>query len=59
MRSTRLSTKEENAAALREEDDTGLMETRYLSAIPAQRDKLIEGLHTPLEDCLPENEVEW
>ena len=42
-----------------EEEYNGLMETVYLSSIPEQREKIIEGLHTPLDDCLQENEVEW
>ena len=51
-----VSTKAGNAVIISEE---GLMETVYLSSIPQQREKIIEGLHTPLEECLPENEVEW
>ena len=48
-----------NAVILSEEDYNSLMETVYLSSIPSQREKIIEGLNTPLEECLPENEVEW
>ncbi len=54
-----ISTKEGNAVVISEEDYNGLMETLYLSSIPAQREKIVEGLRTPIEDCLPENEVEW
>lgn len=54
-----ISTKEGNAVIISEEDYNGLMETVYLSSIPHQREKIIEGLRTPLDDCLPENEVEW
>jgi PHD/YefM family antitoxin component YafN of YafNO toxin-antitoxin module len=54
-----VSTKEGNAVIISEEDYNSLMETVYLSAIPEQREKIIEGLDTPLEECLPENEVEW
>lgn len=53
-----ISTKEGNAVIISEEDYNGLMETVYLSSIPEQREKIIEGLHTPLDDCLQENEVE-
>lgn len=51
--------KDGNAVILSEEDYNSLMETVYLSSIPSQREKIIEGLNTPLEECLPENEVEW
>jgi Antitoxin of toxin-antitoxin stability system len=54
-----ISTKAGNAIIISEEDYNSLMETVYLSSIPQQREKIIEGLHTPLDECLPEDEVEW
>ena len=54
-----VSTKAGNAVLISEEDYNNLMETMYLSSIPGQREKIIEGLHTPLEECLTEEEVEW
>ena len=54
-----ISTKAGNAVIISEEDYNGLMETVYLSSIPKLREQIVEGLHTPLEDCLPENEVDW
>ncbi len=54
-----ISTKAGNAVIISEEDYNGLMETVYLSSIPQQREKIIEGLNTPLDECLPENEVKW
>ena len=36
-----------------------LMETLYLSSLPKEREKIIEGLHTSLEDCLSEDAVTW
>ena len=53
------STKEGNAIILSEEDYNGLMETLYLSSNPQVRDQIIEGLNTPLDECLPETEVAW
>ena len=41
------------------EDYNGLMETLYLSSIPDMKEKIVEGLKTPLEDCIPEDQVEW
>ena len=54
-----ISTKAGNAVIISEEDYNSLIETVYLSSVPQQREKIIEGLHTPLDECLPENEVEW
>ncbi len=54
-----ISTKEGNAVVISEEDYNGLMETLYLSSIPAQQKKIKEGLQTPLDECLQENEVDW
>ena len=54
-----ISTKEGNAVMISEDDYNGLMETLYLSSIPEQREKIIEGLNTPLDECLQENEVEY
>ena len=30
-----------------------------LSSIPGMKEKIIEGLNTPLSESLPENEVGW
>lgn len=54
-----INTKAGNAVIISEEDYNSLIETVYLSSIPQQREKIIEGLHTPLNECLPEDEVEW
>jgi len=31
-------------------------ETLYLSSIPTMRDKIIEGLNTPLDECLEDTD---
>ena len=54
-----ISTKDGNAVIISEEDYNSLMETLYLYSIPEQREKIIEGLNTPIEECVTENEVEW
>ncbi|HOV41367.1 MAG TPA: type II toxin-antitoxin system Phd/YefM family antitoxin, partial [Oscillospiraceae bacterium] len=52
-------TKSGNAVILSEEDYKGLMETIYLISIPNVREKIIEGIKTPISECIPEDEVEW
>lgn len=52
-------TKDGNAVILSEEDYNNIMETLYLSSIPAMREKIVEGMKTPIDECLPEDEVKW
>ena len=54
-----INTKDGNAVIISEDDYNGLMETLYLSSIPKLNEKIIEGIKTPLSECVPENEVEW
>lgn len=54
-----ISTKEGNAVVLSEEDYNGMLETIYLSSVPGLKETLLEGMETPLEDCVPADEVEW
>ena len=54
-----VNTKDGNAVIISEEDCNGLMETLYLSSIPGMKEKIVEGLKTPIEDCIPEDQVEW
>lgn len=37
----------------------GTRATRELSESPAMRAKLLDGMATPLKNCLPEDEVIW
>lgn len=54
-----VSTKSGNVVLLSEDDYNGLMETVYLMSIPGMKEKLVEGKNTPIEKCIPEDEVEW
>ena len=54
-----VNTKKGNVVVISEEDYNGLMETVYLCSIPGMRERLIEGMNTPLSDCIPEDEVQW
>ena len=54
-----VNTKDGNVVIISEEDYNGLMETLYLSSIPGMKEKIVEGLKTPIEDCIPEDQVEW
>ena len=54
-----VKTKDGNAVIISEEDYNGLMETLYSSSIPGMKEKVVEGLKTSVEDCIPEDQVEW
>lgn len=54
-----VSTKDGNAIILSEEDYNGLIETLYLSSMPEVKEKIVEGLKTPVDECLPEDKVQW
>ncbi len=54
-----ISTKDGNAVILSEEDYNGLIETLYLSNMPDVKKSIIDGLKTPIEECVAENEVDW
>jgi len=54
-----ISTKDGNAVVVSEEDYNGLIETLYLSSMPNVKNTILEGLNTPVSECIPENEVDW
>lgn len=54
-----VSTKDGNAVVISEDDYNSLVESLYLSSIPQVRMEIVEGLNTPLSECLPESEVSW
>lgn len=51
-----VNTKNGNAVVMSEEDYNGLMETLYLTSIPGMKERLVEGLETPIEEC---DDFEW
>ena len=54
-----ITTKDGNAILISESEYNSLIETFYLSSIPGMHAKLIEGLNTPLDDTVSEDEVQW
>ena len=46
-------------ALMKELDSPEEDETLYLSSIPDMKEKLIDGLKTPIEECVSEEEVDW
>ena len=54
-----VSTKDGNAVVMSEEEYNSIMETLYLSSMPATRQEIVEGLQTDVENCLGEDRVQW
>lgn len=54
-----ISTRDGNAVLLSAEDYSGMMETLYLVSAPGMREKILDGIKAPLEECVPEDAVEW
>ena len=53
------NTKGKNAVLISEHDWNVIQETLSLYSTPGMVESILEGADTPLEDCIPENEVEW
>ncbi len=54
-----ITTKFGNAVVLSEDEYMGLIETLSILSNPEMKDKIMDGKNTPLDDCVPESEVEW
>lgn len=46
-----------NNIPVTDEDDSGYAETLYLSKDPRVKKEILEGMATPIEDCISEDEV--
>lgn len=48
-----------NGVIVSEDDWNAIQETLYLNSIPGMTESILTGGKTPIEDCVPEDEVEW
>ena len=51
--------KKGNAVLISESDWNAILETIYLNSIPGMVESIKEGMDTAIEDCVPEEDVEW
>ena len=51
--------KKGNAVLISESDWNAIQETIYLNSIPGMVESIKEGMDTAIEDCVPEEDVEW
>lgn len=45
-----------NVIMLSEDDYKSIQETLYLCSVPTMREKIVEGLNTPLEECVEDTD---
>ena len=48
-----------NAVLISESDWNAIQETIYLNSIPGMVESIKEGMDTAIENCVPEEDVEW
>ena len=53
------NTKGKNAVIISEDDWKAIKETIYLNSIPGMAESIRKGGETPIEECVPEDEVDW
>ena len=51
--------KKANAVLISEDDWSEIRETLYLDSIPNMTQSILEGADTEIEECIPEEMVEW
>ena len=56
---TLIVSKKGNAGLISESDWNAIQETIYLNSIPGMVESIKEGMDTAIEDCVPEEDVEW
>ena len=53
------NTNGKNAVIISEDDWKAIQETIYLNSIPGMAESIRVGGETPIEECVPEDEVDW
>lgn len=53
----KVTTEMENVVVLSESDYNGIMETLRIYSNPQEKEKIIEGLHTKIDDCVSGDEI--
>ena len=56
---TLIVSKKGNAVLISESDWNAIQDTIYLNSIPGIVESIKEGMDTAIEDCVPEEDVEW
>lgn len=54
-----INTRYGDALLISKENYDSLVETLFLSSDPEYKKSLIDGMKTPIEECLNEEEIDW
>lgn len=54
-----ITSRKGDGVLISKDDWESIQETLYLQSIPGMRESIIEGMTTPLSDCVSEEELEW
>ncbi len=54
-----IATKSGNAVIISEDDYNNLITTLEILNNPVLKNKIVDGLNTPIDECIPENKVKW
>ena len=54
-----ITSRKGDGVLISKDDWDSIQETLYLQSIPGMRESIIEGMNTPLSECVSEEELEW
>lgn len=54
-----ITSRKGDGVLISKDDWENLQETLYLQSIPEMQESIIEGMATPLSECVSEDELEW
>ena len=54
-----ITSRKGDGVLISKDDWESIQETLYLESIPGMKESIKEGIATPLEDCVSEDELEW
>ncbi|MDJ0743956.1 MAG: type II toxin-antitoxin system Phd/YefM family antitoxin [Xenococcaceae cyanobacterium MO_167.B27] len=54
-----ITSRKGDGVLISKDDWESLQETLYLQSIPGMQESIVEGMATPLSDCVSEEELEW
>lgn len=53
------TSKGKGAVLIGEDEWSAIEETLYLNSIPGMADTIVEGLNTPISECIADDDQEW
>lgn len=54
-----ITSRKGDGVLISKDDWESIQETLYLQSIPGMRESIVEGMATPISDCVSEEELEW